>query len=105
MAVAFLPLLRMHAAAQYALKHPTHCPSRSGEAETQLMSLVSHEEASAEACLAGLKAALAAPGGAQLARWGGGSGVGQGRAVAAVRGSGRVESSSSEQHVHRRLAY
>ncbi len=49
------------------------------------MSLVSHEEASAEACLAGLKAALAAPGGAQLARWGGGSGVGQGRAAPPCR--------------------
>lgn len=34
------------------------------------MNLVSHEEASAEACLAGLKAVLAAPGGPQLARWG-----------------------------------
>lgn len=34
------------------------------------MNLVSHEEASAEACLAGLKAALVAPGGVQLARCG-----------------------------------
>ncbi|KAI7839840.1 hypothetical protein COHA_006425 [Chlorella ohadii] len=60
-----------------AADHYSHCfltlrallqLGRSGEAEAQLMSLVSHEEASAEACLAGLKAALAAPGGAQLAR-------------------------------------
>jgi hypothetical protein len=43
---------------------------RSGEAEAELLNLVSHEEASPEACLAGLKAALAAPGGVPLARWG-----------------------------------
>lgn len=41
------------------------------------MNLVSHEEASAEACLAGLKAVLAAPGGAQLARWGCRAGQGE----------------------------
>ncbi|EFN50881.1 hypothetical protein CHLNCDRAFT_141680 [Chlorella variabilis] len=41
---------------------------RTGEAEAQLLNLVSHEEATPEACLAGLTAALAAPGGAALAR-------------------------------------
>ncbi|PRW59549.1 MFS general substrate transporter [Chlorella sorokiniana] len=60
-----------------AADHYSHCfltlrallqLGRSGEAEAELMNLVSHEEASAEACLAGLKAALGAPGGAQLAR-------------------------------------
>jgi hypothetical protein len=41
---------------------------RAGEAEAELINLVSHEEATPEACLAGLKAALAAPGGVRLAR-------------------------------------
>lgn len=42
--------------------------ARAGEAEGELLNLVSHEEATPEACLAGLQAALAAPGGAPLAR-------------------------------------
>lgn len=42
--------------------------SRTEEAEADLLTLVSHEDATPEACLAGLKAALAAPGGVQMAR-------------------------------------
>lgn len=41
---------------------------RAGDAEEELLTLVSHEDATPEGCLAGLQAALAAPGGARMAR-------------------------------------
>lgn len=42
---------------------------RTGEAETELLTLVSHEDATSEGCLAALRAVLAVPGGAHMARW------------------------------------